>query len=88
MKVEFYPTETEKQLKIVRIPGSESFNRDRAIPYTIGFYTVSKNGQKHDQALTIEKIESCMSTMIIIEYEIWNSLKFEYLKSVKVNLNG
>ena len=50
---------TENDQNILIIYDLETFNTDRAIPYTVSCYPVSKSIGKYDRDLTNEEIEKC-----------------------------
>ena len=79
----FNPNKVDSQLNNVLVYDIETYNKERAIPYAIGFYPVSKIVGKWNRDLTQTEIDKCLNDIIIFKGENCISCMFDYLKSFK-----
>ena len=66
----FNPKKVDSQLNNVIVYDIETYNKERAIPYAIGFYPVSKIVSKWDRDLTQTEIDKCLNDISIFEGKI------------------
>ena len=67
----------ENQPKNVLIYDLETFNWDKAVPYTVAFYSVLKMFWKCDRDLTEEEVQICENDALVMEGEDCISQMFE-----------
>ena len=89
----FNPKKVHSQLNNVIVYDIETYNKDRAVPYAIGFYPVSKIVSKWDRDLTQDEIDKCLNDVRIFEGENCISDMFKRLQNLKgepryINKNG
>ena len=74
----------ESQLNNVCVYDIETFNRDRAVPYAIGCFPISKLAvSKYTRNLTIEEIEKSLNDVKIFEGEDCITKMFKKLQDLK-----
>ena len=76
----FNPKKVDSQLNNVIVYDIETYNKERAIPYAIGFYPVSKIVSKWNRDLTQKEIDKCLNDVTIFKGEKCVSNMFDYLK--------
>ena len=80
----FDPRKVANQVTNVCLYDIETFNRDRAIPYAIGYFPISKMGiSKYNRDLTKEEIEKYLNEVRIFDGEDCITKMFEKLRAVK-----
>ena len=77
------PKKVDSQLNNVIVYDIETYNKDRAIPYAVGFYPVSKIVSKWNRDLTQTEIDKCLNDITIFKGENCISTMFDYLKLFK-----
>ena len=65
----FKPNTIESQLNNVCVYDIETYNKDRAVPYAIGFYPVSQLASKWNRDLTQDEIDKCLNDARLFEGE-------------------
>ena len=89
----FDPKKIDSQLNNVLVYDIETYNKERAISYAIGFYPVNKIVSKWNRDLTETEIDKCLNDISIFEGENCDSNMFKQLQLFKgepryINKNG
>ena len=80
----FNPKKVEYQTNNICVYDIETFNRDRAVPYAIGYFPVSKMGiSKYNRDLTKEEIDKYLDNVRIFDGEDCITRMFEKLRDLK-----
>ena len=79
----FKPKKIESQLANVCVYDIETYNKDRAVPYAIGFYPVTKLCSKWNRDLTQTEIDKCLRDVRLFEGEDCITNMFERLRDLK-----
>ena len=80
----FDPKKIDSQVTNVCVYDIETFNRDRAVPYAIGYFLVSKMASsKYNKDLTEKEIDSLLNNVRIFDGEDCITKMFEKLRDLK-----